>query len=37
MQHEARRVTSGRRFATLPFFYDDAAAVIRQANLASVG
>jgi predicted 2-oxoglutarate/Fe(II)-dependent dioxygenase YbiX len=31
--HEARPVTKGRRYATLPFLYDDAAAKIREANL----
>jgi predicted 2-oxoglutarate/Fe(II)-dependent dioxygenase YbiX len=30
--HEALPVTSGRRYAFLPFLYDDAAAAIRQAN-----
>ncbi len=30
--HEATRVTKGRRYAYLPFFYDDAAAAIRAAN-----
>jgi predicted 2-oxoglutarate/Fe(II)-dependent dioxygenase YbiX len=30
--HEARRVTAGTRYATLPFLYDDAAARIREAN-----
>jgi predicted 2-oxoglutarate/Fe(II)-dependent dioxygenase YbiX len=30
--HEARPVTKGRRYATLPFLYDDAAAKIREAN-----
>jgi predicted 2-oxoglutarate/Fe(II)-dependent dioxygenase YbiX len=34
--HEATRVTRGRRYAFLPFFYDEAAEAIRQANLASV-
>lgn len=32
--HEARPVTRGRRYAFLPFFYDDAAARIRERNLA---
>ena len=32
--HEARPVTRGRRYALLPFFYDDAGAAIREANLA---
>jgi len=31
--HEATPVTSGRRFAFLPFLYDEAAAQIRAANL----
>jgi predicted 2-oxoglutarate/Fe(II)-dependent dioxygenase YbiX len=30
--HEARPVTSGRRYATLPFLYDDEAAKIRARN-----
>lgn len=30
--HEARPVTSGRRFAFLPLLYDDAAAAIREQN-----
>ncbi|HEX7874665.1 MAG TPA: 2OG-Fe(II) oxygenase [Sphingobium sp.] len=30
--HEATPVTKGRRFAVLPFLYDDAAAAIRLAN-----
>lgn len=30
--HEARPVTRGRRFAFLPFLYDDAAAAIREQN-----
>ena len=32
--HEARPVTRGRRYAFLPFLFDDAAAKIRQANRA---
>ncbi|MDF1794125.1 MAG: 2OG-Fe(II) oxygenase [Thalassobaculaceae bacterium] len=32
--HEARPVTSGRRYAFLPFLYDDAAAEIRKRNRA---
>lgn len=36
MLHEATPVTAGRRYATLPFLYDDAAAVIREANLHSL-
>jgi len=31
--HEVRPVTRGRRFAFLPFIYDDAAAIVRQQNL----
>jgi predicted 2-oxoglutarate/Fe(II)-dependent dioxygenase YbiX len=34
--HEARPVTRGRRYALLPFFYDDDGARIREANLAFV-
>jgi predicted 2-oxoglutarate/Fe(II)-dependent dioxygenase YbiX len=34
--HEATPVTRGRRFAFLPFLYDDAAARIRAANLAAI-
>jgi len=34
--HEATPVTSGRRFAYLPFFYDEAAAAIRDANAESL-
>jgi predicted 2-oxoglutarate/Fe(II)-dependent dioxygenase YbiX len=30
--HEATPVTAGRRFACLPFLYDDAAAAVRQAT-----
>lgn len=30
--HEATQVTKGRRFAFLPFLYDDAAALIREQN-----
>jgi len=30
--HEARPVTRGRRYATLPFLYDDAAAKVRAEN-----
>lgn len=32
MLHEARKVTKGRRYAFLPFLFDDAAARIREAN-----
>ncbi|MFN3937403.1 MAG: 2OG-Fe(II) oxygenase [Gemmobacter sp.] len=34
--HAVGRVTSGRRFAFLPFLYDDAAAAIRERNAAKV-
>ena len=34
--HEARPVTKGTRFALLPFLYDDAAAVVRQTNMAFI-
>lgn len=34
--HEATPVTQGQRFAFLPFFYDDAAARIRQANMGFI-
>ncbi|MCY7399318.1 MAG: 2OG-Fe(II) oxygenase [Sphingomonas bacterium] len=34
--HEARPVTRGRRYALLPFFYDDAGARVRERNLAFV-
>ncbi len=34
--HEATPVTRGRRFAFLPFLYDDAAAKIRAANAAAL-
>jgi predicted 2-oxoglutarate/Fe(II)-dependent dioxygenase YbiX len=33
MLHQADPVTAGRRFAFLPFLYDEAAAAIRQENL----
>lgn len=33
LRHGVDKVTSGRRYATLPFLYDDAAAQIRQRNL----
>ena len=32
--HEVTKMTSGRRYAVLPFLYDEASAEIRQANLA---
>jgi predicted 2-oxoglutarate/Fe(II)-dependent dioxygenase YbiX/peroxiredoxin len=35
--HEARPVTAGRRYAFLPFLYDEAAARIRRANNAHLG
>jgi len=35
--HEATPVTAGKRYAFLPFLYDDAAAKIRDQNLAFVG
>ncbi|MGG5808922.1 2OG-Fe(II) oxygenase [Falsiroseomonas sp. CW058] len=35
--HEARPVTRGRRYATLPFLYDDEAARIREENLKFLG
>ena len=35
--HEAQPVTRGRRYALLPFLYDDAGARIREQNLAYVG
>lgn len=35
--HEAQPVTRGRRYAFLPFFYDDAAAAIRLANNPNLG
>lgn len=34
--HEATPVTRGRRYAYLPFFYDDEAAALRQRNLSSI-
>jgi len=34
LQHEATPVTSGRRYAFLPFFYDEAGQVIRDRNQA---
>ena len=34
--HEATPVTSGRRYAFLPFLYDDAGARLRERNLAYV-
>lgn len=35
--HSVSRVTSGRRYAFLPFLYDDAAAAIREANNKFLG
>jgi len=35
--HEALPVTRGRRFATVPFLYDEAAAALRQANNPHLG
>jgi peroxiredoxin len=35
--HRVSRVTRGRRYAFLPFLYDDAAALIRERNAALVG
>lgn len=35
--HAVSRVTKGRRYAFLPFMYDDAAARVRQANNAFLG
>jgi peroxiredoxin/predicted 2-oxoglutarate/Fe(II)-dependent dioxygenase YbiX len=34
--HAVSRVTSGRRYAFLPFLYDDAAAQVREANAAKL-
>jgi predicted 2-oxoglutarate/Fe(II)-dependent dioxygenase YbiX len=34
--HEATPVTRGRRYAFLPFFYDEASAVVRKANRSLV-
>ena len=34
--HEALPVTAGERYAFLPFLYDDAAAKLREANMAFV-
>jgi predicted 2-oxoglutarate/Fe(II)-dependent dioxygenase YbiX len=36
LQHEATPVTGGRRYAFLPFLYDEAGQVIRDTNLAAV-
>jgi hypothetical protein len=37
MLHEATRVTEGRRYAYLPFFYDEAGAEVQAAYRARVG
>ena len=36
MLHEATPVTRGRRYAFLPFLYDEAGAAIRDANRGAV-
>jgi hypothetical protein len=36
LQHEATRVTEGRRYAYLPFLYDEEGARIREANLSAL-
>jgi len=36
LQHEATPVTRGRRYAFLPFLYDEAGAAIREANLGAL-
>ena len=36
LQHEATPVTKGRRYAYLPFLYDDEGAAIRRANAGSL-
>jgi peroxiredoxin len=36
MLHEAAPVTSGRRYAFLPFLYDEAAAEVRARNVSSI-
>ena len=35
LQHEATPVTRGRRYAFLPFLYDEASAAIREANVGA--
>ena len=35
--HEARPVTKGKRYAFLPFLYDEAAAQVREQNVEHVG
>lgn len=37
LQHEATPVTRGRRYAFLPFLYDEAGQRLREANLSAVG
>ncbi len=37
MLHAVSKVTSGRRYAFLPFLYDEAAAKVREANNAHLG
>jgi predicted 2-oxoglutarate/Fe(II)-dependent dioxygenase YbiX len=36
LQHEATPVTRGRRYAFLPFLYDEAGAAVREANLSAL-
>jgi predicted 2-oxoglutarate/Fe(II)-dependent dioxygenase YbiX len=36
LQHEATPVTKGRRYAFLPFLYDEAGQTIRETNLAAL-
>jgi predicted 2-oxoglutarate/Fe(II)-dependent dioxygenase YbiX len=36
LQHEATPVTRGRRYAFLPFLYDEAGQVVRDANLSAL-
>ena len=36
LQHEATPVTRGRRYAFLPFLYDEAGAVVREANIGAL-
>jgi predicted 2-oxoglutarate/Fe(II)-dependent dioxygenase YbiX len=36
LQHEATPVTRGRRYAFLPFLYDEAGAAIREASLGAL-
>ena len=37
MLHEATRITAGRRYAFLPFFYDEAGAEVLAAYQARAG